>query len=255
MMNMEKIIVNEFKTPKLNSPILVGGLPGIGNVGKIAAEYLIEKLKMTKMLDMFSQYFPPQVFINEDGQTILARNSIYYKKFRGKKDLLILVGDFQGTTQEGQYELSHFVLDIAKKLNVSLVYTLGGYSTGKMVEIPRVLGAVTDIDMLSSLKKNGVVFPKGEPGGGIVGSAGLLLGMAKEVFSIDGACLMGETSGYFADPKGAMEILKVLVRLLNIDIDLDDLESRSKQIEEITGKMQEDIQQKTKSKDDLGYFG
>ncbi len=252
---MDKIIVNEFKTPKLNSPVLIGGLPGIGNVGKIAAEYLIEKLKMTKMLDMFSQYFPPQVFINDEGQTILARNSLYYKKFRGKNDLLILVGDFQGTTQEGQYELSHYVLEIAKKFNVSAVYTLGGYSTGKMVEVPRVLGAVTDTGMLPALKENGVVFPKGEPGGGIVGSAGLLLGLAKEIFSIEGACLMGETSGYFADPKGAMEILRVLKGLLSLRIDLEDLETRSKQIEEITGKMQEDIQQKSQSKDDLGYFG
>lgn len=252
---MERITVKEFKNPKLNSPVLIGGLPGIGNVGKIAAEYLIEKLKMTKLLDVFSQYFPPQVFINEKGETILARNSIYYKKFRGKKDLLILVGDFQGTTQEGQYELSHRVLEIASKFNVSTVYTLGGYSTGKMVDAPRVLGAVTSKDMIANLKENGVVFPKGEPGGGIVGSAGLLLGLAKEIFSIEGACLMGETSGYFADPKGAMGLLRVLKGLLSLDIDLDDLESRSKQIEEITGKMQEDIQQRGTSKDDLGYFG
>lgn len=252
---MEKIMVNEYKNPKLNKPVLIGGLPGIGNVGKIAAEYLVEKLKMQKMLDLFSQYFPPQVFINEDGMAMLVRNTIYYKKMKGKNDLMILVGDFQGTTQDGQYELSHFVLETAKKYNVSAVYTLGGYSVGKIVESPRVLGAVTDLSMVEWLKKSGVVFPKGEPGGGIVGSAGLLLGMAKEIFSISGACLMGETSGYFADPKGAIEILKVLCSILGVDVDMTDLINRSKQIDEITGKMQEDIQQKSKQKEDLGYFG
>ncbi|MCL5665494.1 MAG: proteasome assembly chaperone family protein [Candidatus Thermoplasmatota archaeon] len=252
---MEKIMVNEYKNPRLNHPVLIGGLPGIGNVGKIAAEYLIEKLKMQKMLDMFSQYFPPQVFINEDGMAMLVRNTIYYKKIRGRSDIMILVGDFQGTTQDGQYELSHFVLETAKRYNVSIVYTLGGYSVGKIVESPRVLGAVTDLSMVEVLKKSGVVFPKGEPGGGIVGSAGLLLGMAKEIFSINGACLMGETSGYFADPKGAIEILKVLCSLLDVQVDMTDLVNRSKQIDEITGKMQEDIQQKSKQKEDLGYFG
>ncbi|MHB8561966.1 MAG: PAC2 family protein, partial [Thermoplasmataceae archaeon] len=77
---MEKIVVNQYKRPRLNNPVLIGGLPGIGNVGKIAAEYLIEKMKMEKMADIFSQYFPPQVFIGEDGVVHLVRNSIYYKK-------------------------------------------------------------------------------------------------------------------------------------------------------------------------------
>lgn len=252
---MEKIILNQIKRPRLTNPILIGGLPGIGNIGKIAADYLIEKLKMEKMADVYSQYLPPQVFIGDDGLTHLVKNSIYYKKFPKKTDIMILVGDFQGTTQEGQYELSYTVLDLAKKFNVSAVYTLGGYSTGKISETPRVLGAVTDLSMLNMLQDDGVVFPKGEPGGGIVGSAGLMLGMGKELFNIDGACLMGETSGYFADPKGAREIIKVLSKILDVEIDLKEIEERSKQIEEITEKMQEDVQGKGKSKDDLGYFG
>lgn len=252
---MEKIIINQYKKPKLNNPVLIGGLPGIGNIGKIAAEYMVEKLKMEKLADVFSQYLPPQVFLNDEGEAKLVRNSIYYKKFRGKNDLLILVGDFQGTTQEGQYELTYFVLELAKKWNVSTLYTLGGYSTGKIVEVPRVLGAVTEVDMVNYLQEGGVVFPKGEPGGGIVGSAGLMLGLGKELFSIKGACLMGETSGYFADPKGAKEVLKVLSAILDLKLDLSDIEERSKQIQQITEKMQEDVQSKMQQKEDLGYFG
>ncbi|MCL4480538.1 MAG: proteasome assembly chaperone family protein, partial [Candidatus Thermoplasmatota archaeon] len=34
---MEKIIIRQYKKPKLSNPVLIGGLPGIGNVGKIAA--------------------------------------------------------------------------------------------------------------------------------------------------------------------------------------------------------------------------
>ena len=252
---MDKIIINQYKRPRPNNPVLVVGLPGIGNIGKIAAEYLVEKLKMEKLADIFSQYLPPQVFLNDDGEASLVRNSIYYRKFKGKNDLLILAGDFQGTTQEGQYEMTHFVLELAKKWNVSTVYTLGGYSTGKIVEVPRVLGAVTESDMVEQLQEGGVVFPKGEPGGGIVGSAGLMLGLGKELFSIKGACLMGETSGYFADPKGAREVLKVLSKILDIKLDLSDIEERSKQIQQITEKMQEDVQNKMQQKEDLGYFG
>lgn len=252
---MEKIIIHQYKRPKLNDPILIGGLPGIGNIGKIAAEYLVDKLGMTKLADFFSQYLPPQVFIDEDNITHLVRNSIYYKKIRGKRDILVLVGDFQGTTQEGQYELSYNVLEFARKLNVSTLYTLGGYSIGKIVESPRVLGAVTNSDLLAPLQDSGVIFSKGEPGGGIVGSAGVILGLGRELFSMNGACLMGETSGYFADPKGAKEVIKIISRVLDLDIDLSDIEERSKQIEQITEKMQEDVQGKVQQKDDLGYFG
>ncbi|MCL4438241.1 MAG: proteasome assembly chaperone family protein [Candidatus Thermoplasmatota archaeon] len=252
---MEKIIIRQYKKPKLSSPVLIGGLPGIGNVGKIAADYLIDKFKMEKLADMFSQYFPPQVFIDEEGVARLVRNSIYYKKFRGKQDLLVLVGDFQGTTQEGQYEVSYAILEMLKQFGLSGVYTLGGYSTGKIVDEPRVLGAVTDPAMIEKLKESGVVFPKGEPGGGIVGSAGVILGMSSEMFSIGGACLMGETSGYFADPKGAREVVKVLKNLLNLDINLEDLDERTKQIEQITGRMQEEAQTRAQPKEDLGYFG
>ena len=33
------------KKPKLNNPIFVEGLPGIGNVGKVAVDFLIDELK------------------------------------------------------------------------------------------------------------------------------------------------------------------------------------------------------------------
>ncbi|MHB8396483.1 MAG: PAC2 family protein [Thermoplasmataceae archaeon] len=151
--------------------------------------------------------------------------------------------------------MTYNILELLRKFDLSLVYTLGGYSTGRIVENPRVLGAVTDLTLLDSLKGNGVVFPKGEPGGGIVGSAGIMLGLAKELFDIDGACLMGETSGYFADPRGAMEVIKILAALLGFTIDLKDIEERSKQLEQLTGKVQEDIQNRAQKKDDLGYFG
>jgi hypothetical protein len=251
---MEKIIINQHKKIKLNDPILIEGLPGIGNVGKIAAEYVVEKLKMEKYADIFSEYLPPQVFMDDSGVVRLVSMTLYYKKMPKAKDLLVLVGDFQGTTQEGQYELSYFILELAKKLNVSMIYTLGGYSIGKIPENPRVLGAITNESMLKPLMAGGVVFPKGEPGGGIVGSAGLILGLGKELFDLKGACLMGETSGYFADPKGARVLVKALVNLLKLKIDITDLDERSKQIEQITEKMEQDLQNKPQ-KDDLGYFG
>ncbi len=252
-MKMEKIIIKNYEDPELNSPILIVGLPGIGNVGKIAVDYFIEKLKMKKIADIFSEYLPPQVFLFN--RTIhLVRDSIYYKKTGKKSDLIFIAGDFQGTTQEGQYELSYKIMEFLHKYKISKIYTLGGYSIGKIVETPKVLGAVSDKKLMGSLEKVGISFPKGEPSGGIVGSAGLILGIGKEIFSIEGACLMGETSGYFADPKGAKQIIEALSKILKTKIDLKDIGEKAKQLEEITEKMKEESKNKT-SKEDLNYFG
>ncbi len=250
---MEKIMIKTFEEPELQDPVLVCGLPGIGNVGKITADYFIDKLKMKKLAEIYSEYLPPQVFISNN-IIHLVRETIYYKKTGKKNDLIFLTGDFQGTTQEGQYEMSYAVLEWLKKYKITSIYTLGGYSVGRIVEKPRVLAAVSDKKLIKPLMRNGAVFPEGEPSGGIVGSAGLILGMGMEMFSINGACLMGETSGYFADPKSAREIITVLSKALKTRISLNDIDQKTKQLEDITEKMKQEAMNKN-SKEDLNYFG
>jgi uncharacterized protein (TIGR00162 family) len=238
--------------PEKNS-ILICGLPGIGNVGRISVDYMIEKLKMERILEIYSSHFPAQVFVDRGGKAHLNRNTLFYKKISSTKSLFVFTGDFQGNTPEGQYELSWKLLEIARDYRVKNVYTLGGYGIGKLVESPRVLGAFTNLDMKRQLVNSGVKFPEGEPGGGIVGSNGLIVGMADKFFHIEAACLMGETSGYFPDPKASLEIIRTLSKLIGFKISFTDLEERCKNLSELTEKMQSELVDREK-KDDLGYF-
>jgi uncharacterized protein (TIGR00162 family) len=252
---MEPTIVMIEEKPKLDAPILIEGLPGVGNVGKLAAEYLVKKLDANKFASIYSKHFPPQVLISDDGVIRLVSNDLYYYKAGSKKsnDLLILTGDYQGTSQEGQYELSEKVIELFAEMKGSRIFTLGGWSVGKIVQEPRVLGATTTTEMVEELKKVGVDFSTEEPSGGIVGAAGLLLGLGK-LRGIEAACLMGETSGYFSDPKSAQALLEILVKLLKIDIDFSDLEERTKELEELTARLNESLPEEPK-KEDLNYFG
>ena len=77
-------------------PILIEGLPGIGQVGKLVAEYMIHMLGAEKIGEIHSIYFPPQVILEENGLARLARNEIYCYRSLGK-DLVFLVGDHQST--------------------------------------------------------------------------------------------------------------------------------------------------------------
>ena len=237
---MEDIIIKMTEEPKLNTPILIEGLPGVGNVGKLATEHLIEQLEATKFADIYSRYFPPQVLVNDDGTIKLVNNELYYlkNKNRKKSDLIFLTGDYQGLTPEGQYKLSYAILELAEKFKVKKIFTLGGYGLGRMVETPRVLGAAGNEKLVKEMKKFGVVFQKGEPGSGIVGPSGLLLGLGK-IRNIDGVCLMGETSGYFADPKSAQEVLKVLIKILDLEVDFSELEIKAQQIDKLTSQFRE----------------
>lgn len=250
---MDSVVVKMAETVKLKNTILVVGLPGIGNVGKITADFLVEKLKAKKLADVYSYHLPPQVLLNNHAQARLVKNELYYKKRKKGGDLLIFTGDFQGLTSQGQYEICFKVLELGKELDVNKIITLGGYQIGKLMEIPRVLGAYTSKSVRGEVEKLGVVFSKNEPGGGIVGGAGLFLGIGSELFGLPGVCLMGETSGYFTDPKSAKQVTKVLVDYLQLGMDTSDLDEKIKEIEDITHKMVEVPPEERK--DDLGYFG
>src|SRR5256712_5955569 len=189
---MDNIVIRYLDHPKLDDPTCIEGLPGIGNVGKLAAEHLKDELKAVKFAEIFSKYFPPQVLVQEDGQVKLVNNEMHYVKRGAGKDLVLITGDYQGLTPEGQYELSDFILKELKKLGVRRVFTLGGDGMGRMVTKPRGPRAATRLGLVKEVEKDGGAFSRGEPGAGIVGASGLLLGLGRP-YDTNAACLMGET--------------------------------------------------------------
>lgn len=252
---MDNIVVVFKERPQLRDPIFVEGLPGVGNVGKLAAEHLVDQLKAVKFAELFSKYFPPQVLVSDSGIIRLVSNDMYYvKRPEAKNDIIIMTGDYQGLTPDGQYELSDETLKIIKGLGVKRMYTLGGYGLGKMIEKPRVLGAATEPELVEEMKQHGVTFSKGEPGSGIVGASGLLLGLGR-LYDMKSVCLMGETSGYFVDPKGAQAVLEVLSKILDVKIDFAELEAKAEQIDQITSKLREAEPTPEPKREDLGYIG
>jgi len=70
-MNWE--ITKEGKEPNLNNPLFIEGLPGIGNVGKIAVDFLVEEFKAKKLYSFFSNKFPHSVFVNEHHYVLFMR--------------------------------------------------------------------------------------------------------------------------------------------------------------------------------------
>ena len=235
--NMDKttiLISKEFgkmiSGKKIKNLVLIEGLPGIGLVGKLAAEHLIHQLKAKKVAELYSPHFPHQVFIRKDGTISLPKCKFYLWKNTKKngKNLLILIGDVQALTPEAQYEINGKIDRFFKSIGGEEIITLGGYGTGNIVSKKyKVFGAVTDKKSIKKLKKVGVTFY--EASGSIVGAAGLLIGLGK-MNKLNGFCLMGETHGNYVDAGSAEAVLNVLCKYLDIKIDLKDLKKLGKKM-------------------------
>ena len=199
------------KLPKLKRPILVEGLPGIGNVGKVAVDFIIEELRAKKIYEINSYTFPHSVFINEKNLVELPKIELFYKKFsNGRNDLLLLAGDVQPIDEVSSYEFSEKMLDVLKKFNGKELITLGGIGLGEIPKKPKVYCTGNSKDTIKKYKDDaneklyGVVGP-------IVGVSGLLLGLATDK-NIRAVSFLAETYGHpmYLGIKGAREVLRIL---------------------------------------------
>ncbi|MBI4177762.1 MAG: proteasome assembly chaperone family protein [Candidatus Aenigmarchaeota archaeon] len=259
--------ITVLEKPKLNSPILIEGLPGIGNVGRVAAGYLIDQTKAVKFAELHSSHFLPFVLVHDSAEIALLKNEFYYLKGRkGGRDLIILIGDAQSLDQVGHYEIAEKILDFVEGLGCKEIYTLGGLGTGQL-ETPKqkVFGAVSSQKLKKKLESYGIDFSVSSKIGTIVGASGLLIGLGK-LRGMDGVCLMGETAGFpiVTDPKSAESVLKVLMKILGMNLDLKALDQRVKEMEtfinRIEGLQRKAIEEMTKgtqkeAKEDLRYIG
>jgi len=221
-------------TPKANSPVLVCGMPGSGYVGKLGADHLIDLFKAKKVVEYLSESFPPQVNVREDGTAQTPRAELYFAPHKKGHDLLVFTADAQPTTSEGEYELSDAVVKYAKKIGVKTVYTLAAYITGAFASTPRVFGAGTSKAILDSLSKQGVTVMKE---GGISGMNGLLIGIAS-LRGLEGACLLGETSGYVVDAAASKSVLDALSKIVGMPIDTAKLKEKAEETQKVISQLQ-----------------
>jgi len=232
---VKRTTIKEKTKVEFKNPVLIEGLPGLGMVGRIATRFLIKQLKAKKLAELYSPHFPYYVLVSKNGSARLLRGDFFYWKNKARKnDLILLTGDSQAQTIEGQYDITNRILDFAQENGVKMIVTIGGYR--KEVETPKVVAVSTNPELLKkALEADAVTSPAGNP---IVGTAGLLLGLA-QFRNIDALCLLGETRGYLPDPKAAKSALEVLQKILEIEVDLSGLDGEIEKSEKIVEKMQE----------------
>jgi len=232
--------IKTLKKIQFNNPILIEGLPGIGNVGKITLDYLVDSLNAEAFLEIYSNRFPNSVFVNESNLIDLPRITFSYKKFKGK-DFIFLGGDVQPVDEAGSYEFCNEVLKLIKKFRGKKLITLGGIGLPRIPNVPKVYATGNSKEIMKYFddrRVNKKIFGTVGP---IIGVTGLLIGLAKE-YKIDAICLLSQTFGHpnYLGIKGSRELLKVLDTKFKFSLDFKSLNEEIKDIEkEIKTKTQE----------------
>jgi len=208
------------EAPKLHSPILIAGLPDSGRVAKIVLDHLVKTLKAAPLGYLHSDYLPPRVLLKPDGTPELMKHEFYYwvNSDEAGNDLVLYTGDAQPILPEGAFRLSEAVVDLAERLGVGTLITVGAFITGRISDNPKVYGAASESDS-----------------GAVTWMNGLIPGLAK-VRNLKGLFLSGETSGFMVDPRAAMIILRVLIRKLGLQIEMKELEEQAKEIDDALKK-------------------
>ncbi len=233
---MKKTVIKELRRIELKNPILIEGFPGLGMVGSIATQYLTKQMKAQKLAILYSPHFPYHVLVDKKGGARLLRGEFHFwKNEAGENDVIFLTGDSQAQTIEGQFEVANRILDFAEKKKVKTIITIGGYRN-EVEDTPKVVAVSTNPALFKkALKARAISSDAGNP---IVGTAGLLVGLAK-FRKIDAICLLGETRGYLPDPKTAKSVIEILQGILNVKVDLKGLDKEIERSKEILDRMRD----------------
>ncbi len=256
---MKVIEIDVLKKIEVDNPIFIEALPGVGHVGKLVADHMIDELDAVKFAEIYSPTFPPQILVGDEGIIENMINELYYIKDLGEDnlDIILIGGNTQSLSPDGQYLVCKEILDFLEQFNISRIFTLGGLPTGQPVENPKVFGAATCESNVELLKEVDVEIRSND--GGIVGASGLFLGLGMRR-GIEGSCLMGETPGYFIDAESAEGVLLKLSELLNFEINTDKLDERAEETKQMLARaqqMEQDLINRSNAgnADDLRYIG
>ncbi len=219
-------IINE--PLKSKNPLVIGGFPGIGLVGNIACQHIIEELGMKYMGSIDSRYFPPLAVLF---------NGIVYMPVRiyesAKKEIVVIISDIP-IHPTASYDLSKVLADWMQAINAKNVISIAGIATATGER--RVFGGATNAELLEKIKDKTEVFQVGT----ISGISGSIM-TESYLRGLPAVSLLGETPGPNPDPRAAVEVIKVLNNIFGLEIDTEKLLSQVEQIELELSKLAEQV--------------
>ncbi len=216
------------KPLKSKNPMVIVGFPGIGLVGNISCQHIIEEMGMKYMGSIDSRYFPPLAVLF---------NGIVYLPVRiyeaAEKDLVIVISDIP-IHPTASYDISKVLVDWLQSIHAKNIVSIAGIATTTGER--RVFGGATNQELLEKIKDKTEIFQVGT----ISGISGSIM---TECYlrSMPAISLLGETPGPNPDPRAAVQVVIVLNKIFGLSVDTDKLLSQAEQIELELSKLAEQV--------------
>ncbi len=229
-MTQEEEVCVIARKPKSKNPVVVEGFPGVGLVGNIASQQMIDELDMEYIGAVKSQHFPPVAILLEGRVGMPVR--IYEKQ---ENELIVVVSDIP-IHPNIAYVVSKSLIDWAESVNAREVVSIAGMPIVGDEQI--IFGASTTEGGLERIRSDVEIFQMGT----ISGIAGSLM---TECFARDipAIALLGSTHSQNPDPIAAAAVIGVLNNLYNLEIDTEKLIKQAEQIELEMHKLAEAVKE------------
>ena len=207
----------------LKSPIVITGLPGIANVGKISVESLVSMTDAKKVFDVYTDDLPPQVLVSKGIHHVYKTSLYLYKSDNDEPhDLLILIGDYQPPSTTGVFEYVDYMINHFVSLGVISILSLAAYEQNfetyfeRFPQEPRVYVSGSSTEFIKEVTDDSekvIIMNEGI----ITGANGLFPAWANEYYNLPSLCLMGETMSIIKfDFWAARSVLSVIGNYLGI---------------------------------------
>lgn len=229
--------VIEHDVPDLTDPVLVEGLPGVGLVGKIAVDHLVETYGMDHVASVRCAGLPEVAVYEAGDRRVRAPVRVYAD---AERDLLALQSDVP-VSRTAAADFAGCVVGFIDRQDAFPVF-LSGLPTEDLdpAERPAVYGVGTGTGA-EQLDAAGVSAP---PERGLVGGpTGALLATAATE-GVPGAGLVVESDPQFPDPAASRAVLlEGVAPLADLEVTTDRLVDQAEQIragkERLARQMQE----------------
>lgn len=189
--------------------------PGIGNVGVIVSEYLLNNFKTKLVSKVYSDEFPAILINSKDKFKLPSLN-----EYQIKSDLFLYSGDAQPSTEKGVYSLSKTLVSMIKKQKINEVIAIGGIGLDREIINPKIFAICNNKSTCKNLSALGVKIA-GDNVNIIFGMIGTVYGLLTSD-KIKASILLSETSNQigYTEVNGASKIINLLSKYLGFDINV-----------------------------------
>jgi proteasome assembly chaperone (PAC2) family protein len=208
---------------KIKDIILISSLPDMGKVGGLVTQHISKKLEAKKAAQLFLADKP---WVNiKDGLVNLPTDE-YFLAVDEKNSIVIFTGENQPQEPATVFKIANKILETVSQMgNIKMVISAGGYLPSEVGKGDAVYGVATNSTSMDLLKLNNVK-PLSSEVKSITWFNGVILGITKGK-NIDGIGLFGEiVDTELPQYKAASNILKVIEKILKIEIDTKELDDK-----------------------------